>query len=83
MPLIRQGVISTSLFYNFNSKPEFLIDCYNFVGSSGSPIFVSKNNRFYLVGIQKEILIDDEIDENIGFSKCVNSDIIKEFMKSL
>lgn len=78
MPLIRQGVISTPLYMNYNNKEEFLIDIFCFNGSSGSPIFINKNDQYYLVGIERGSLKYNEI--NTGFGCCINSNIIQKFL---
>lgn len=38
-PLFRQGITSSDPAFDFCGKPEFMIDCACFPGSSGSPIF--------------------------------------------
>jgi hypothetical protein len=38
-PLFRQGITSTDPEFDFCGKPEFMIDCACFPGSSGSPVF--------------------------------------------
>lgn len=63
-PILRSGVAATHYRYDWNGRPEFLIDCACFPGSSGSPVLVSdvgqvhtkKNisigaNRIKLLGI--------------------------------
>ena len=40
LPLIRKGITATHPKYDFNGKPEFLIDAACFPGSSGSPVFL-------------------------------------------
>lgn len=63
-PISRRGVTATPAFAALNGKPDFMIDCACFPGSSGSPVFlldqgfhVDKNNdtqfgesRFGLLG---------------------------------
>lgn len=39
-PVFRSGVVATHYRYDWNGKPEFLIDCACFPGSSGSPIVI-------------------------------------------
>jgi hypothetical protein len=39
-PVFRSGVAATHYRYDWNGKPEFLIDCACFPGSSGSPVLV-------------------------------------------
>ncbi len=39
-PVFRSGVAATHYRYDWNGRPEFLIDCACFPGSSGSPVLV-------------------------------------------
>jgi hypothetical protein len=39
LPVVRKGITATPMFADYNGKPEFLIDCAIYDGSSGSPIF--------------------------------------------
>lgn len=40
MPIVRRGVTSTHLNFDYNGKKEFMIDAACFPGSSGSPVFL-------------------------------------------
>lgn len=63
LPIVRKGITATSLKYDFERTPKFLIDSAIYNGSSGSPVFIFnqgsyaiKNNlyaggRVILVGI--------------------------------
>lgn len=82
MPFIKRGVISTPLFLTYNDENDFILDCFNIEGSSGSPVFVCKKDIFYLVGIQKEIRRIDRTNENTGASVCIKSSIIRDFMEN-
>lgn len=82
MPFVKQGIVSTPLFITYNDKCDFILDCFNIEGSSGSPVFVCKKDTFYLVGIQKEICRIDRTNENTGMSVCLKSSIIKDFMEN-
>lgn len=48
-PIIRKGITSTHMKFDYNGKKEFLIDMACFPGSSGSPIFLC-NESSYTVG---------------------------------
>lgn len=57
LPIIRTGVTATSPKYDYNGRPDFLIDCACFPGSSGSPVlifdeggWVDANGNFNLKG---------------------------------
>ncbi|MGI1679914.1 MAG: serine protease [Cellvibrionaceae bacterium] len=47
LPLIRKGITSTHPKYDFNGKPEFLIDAACFPGSSGSPVFLANLGMYF------------------------------------
>lgn len=42
LPIARRGITATHPLYDFNGRPEFLIDAACFSGSSGSPVFLFK-----------------------------------------
>lgn len=48
-PIIRKGITSTHIKFDYNGKKEFLIDMACFPGSSGSPIFLC-NESSYAIG---------------------------------
>ena len=64
-PIIRKGITSTHLKFDYNGKKEFVIDAACFPGSSGSPVMLCNvggyrdkqgnlnwgNSRVYLLGI--------------------------------
>ena len=39
LPIVRKGITATRPQFDYNDKPEFLIDCACWPGSSGSPVF--------------------------------------------
>lgn len=39
LPVTRRGITASRIGLQYNGKPEFLIDCACFPGSSGSPVF--------------------------------------------
>ena len=46
LPIIRKGLTATHPLISANGKPEFLVDCACFPGSSGSPIFLYEDGNF-------------------------------------
>jgi hypothetical protein len=40
LPIVRRGITATLPYVDFEGRPEFLIDCACFPGSSGSPVFL-------------------------------------------
>lgn len=51
LPLIRRGSIASMPSVDFNGKGQVVIDAHLFHGSSGSPVFVSWDNKYALLGI--------------------------------
>lgn len=47
-PIVKSGIIATSLYNNFNGEPCFLIDAKLFPGSSGS-LVISKPHHFSII----------------------------------
>lgn len=48
VPIIRKGITATPSYYNYENKPQILIDVASFPGSSGSPVFIY--NEYYYTG---------------------------------
>lgn len=46
LPLVRKGITASSLHYDFNGTPNFVVDAAIFGGSSGSPVFLYNNGYF-------------------------------------
>jgi hypothetical protein len=44
LPILRSGVTATHPKYDYEGKPQFLIDCACFPGSSGSPVLIYDKN---------------------------------------
>lgn len=59
LPIIRRGTTATAPYVGFNGKPQFMIDCACFPGSSGSPVLL------YNVGMH----IDKDGNTNLGGSR--------------
>ncbi len=57
LPLIRKGFIASVPEIDFNGKGQFVIDAQVFQGSSGSPVFVSIDNKAVLLGVVSETMI--------------------------
>jgi hypothetical protein len=39
-PIVRKGITATNIKNDYQGKPQFLIDCACYPGSSGSPVFL-------------------------------------------
>lgn len=81
MPLIRHGIIATPLYFNYENREEFLVDILCFNGSSGSPIFINKKDRYYVVGIERSYLEYEKM--NVGLGRCINSNFIKNYLSMI
>lgn len=86
-PIVKSGITATSIHRQFDNKDEFLVDIMNFKGSSGSPVFIKKDSGYYLAGINRNSMDDNnkvvlsETNEfnmkvNIGLSVTVKADKI-------
>lgn len=80
LPIVRKGITATPLQFDFQDRPEFLVDASIFGGSSGSPVFILNNGayscprgyivgdtRMYLVGIIRAVglhILDGKIVAN-------------------
>jgi hypothetical protein len=51
LPLVRAGSIASLPSVDFNGRGQIVIDAQVFQGSSGSPLFVSYDNRYRLLGV--------------------------------
>jgi hypothetical protein len=47
LPVYRSGVLATNYRFDWNGKPEFLIDCACFPGSSGSPVLIFDLGQYH------------------------------------
>jgi len=43
-PIVRKGITASAAYIDYNGKPEFLIDCACYPGSSGSPVYIRRDN---------------------------------------
>ncbi len=47
LPLARRGVTASPPYIDFNGRPEFMIDCACFPGSSGSPVLLYNMGSYF------------------------------------
>lgn len=57
LPIVRRGITATPPYLDFEGRPDFMIDCACFPGSSGSPVILfnygaypTKNGNFVIGG---------------------------------
>ena len=46
-PIVRKGITATPAYLDFQGRNEFVIDCACFKGSSGSPVFIRRENPYF------------------------------------
>lgn len=46
-PLVRKGITASDYKLDYQNKPQFIIDCAIFPGSSGSPVFLYDNGSYF------------------------------------
>ncbi len=51
LPIVRSGVIASMPDVDFGGKGQLVIDAHIFQGSSGSPVFVSTDSQYRLLGV--------------------------------
>lgn len=79
-PIVKSGITATPLTRNYNGKKDFLTDILSYEGSSGSPIFVSRDSCYYLCGIHHS-RISDKNDISVGLGINTKSNVIIETLK--
>ena len=57
LPLIRKGWVASMPNVDFNGKGHIVIDAQIFPGSSGSPVFVSWDGKYSLLGVVSQTMI--------------------------
>jgi len=50
LPIVLRGSLASLPKYDFMQQKEFAINCSNRSGSSGSPIVLNKNSKYFLLG---------------------------------
>lgn len=79
LPLIRGGMIASPLKSKFDDKEEFLIDIECSNGSSGSPIFLQRQDEYYLAGIEYSSICYDNMPIRLG--KCINYNVLRSYLQ--
>ena len=46
LPIVRRGITATAPYVNFEGRPQFVIDCACFPGSSGSPVLLLNSGGY-------------------------------------
>ena len=73
LPIIRSGIIASALHIDYDGKGQFLIDAQVFRGSSGSPVFVTQNNQWYLIGVLYGCIFGNNPVNVVNIAECNNT----------
>lgn len=60
LPVLRRGYIASIPKVDFEGRSAFLIDAQVFPGSSGSPVFITLDGNFKIVGVVSQTMIKNE-----------------------
>ena len=60
LPILRRGYIASIPRVDFQGQPQLLIDAQVFPGSSGSPVFVTLDRKFQLLGVVTQTMIRNQ-----------------------
>ena len=93
LPLLRKGYIASIPKVDYNLAEQFVIDAQVFQGSSGSPVFVSLNDKYKLIGIISQTMIKQGklkavptvqtqigVDQILGLGIVIKSTLLKELI---
>jgi hypothetical protein len=58
-PIFRRGITATHPALDYEKRPEFMIDCACYPGSSGSPVFLYKSGAF--LGSKRETIFGEKL----------------------
>jgi hypothetical protein len=94
LPILRRGYIGSIPKVDFNDRKEFIIDAQVYPGSSGSPVFIPMNGKFFFCGVIAQTMIKNElikpvsttkelgIQQVIGLGIVIKSTLVVELIKS-
>ena len=68
LPLVRRGSLASMPNIDFNGRGELVIDAQVFPGSSGSPVFVSSEGKYRLLGVISRTMLRDTPNKASGQS---------------
>lgn len=78
-PIIKQGITATPLKKKYDKKEQFLTDILSFEGSSGSPLYIENESRYWLAGIHYASLQKENIHTGLGVN--INTNVLLDFLK--
>ena len=81
LPIFTTGTTATSLKIDYNGLPMMVINAFALPGSSGSPVFIKKNNDVKLIGIisSGNLLMENIPVDNLCYA--IKASLISEIEK--
>lgn len=88
LPLVRKGTLASMPNLDFNGKGEIVIDAQVYAGSSGSPVFISWDRTYKLLGVVSKTMrrsavveeSDEEIYPTLGLGIVVKQRHVQELI---
>lgn len=93
LPILRKGYLATLPSVDFNGMKQVLIDAQVFQGSSGSPVFVAVDGRYWLLGVVTQTMIKHEklqaipadysygVQQTIGLGIVLKTELVTELLE--
>lgn len=93
LPILRKGYLATLPSIDFNGMKQVLIDAQVFPGSSGSPVFVSVDGHYRLLGVVTQTMIKHEkvqaipadyshgVQQIIGLGIVIKTELVIELLE--
>lgn len=81
LPIFTTGTTATNINIDYNGLPIIVINAFALPGSSGSPVFIRKNNEVKLIGIisSGNLMMGNIPVDNLCYA--IKSSLIKEIEK--
>lgn len=83
LPLVNNGITTTSINYNYKDQQIFLTDTHIYNGSSGSPVFIKRDNDYFFVGINYSIQPLPEAYDKLKLVDEANKKLFKHMASSV
>lgn len=93
LPILRKGYLATLPTVDFNGLKQVVIDAQVFPGSSGSPVFVSVDGRYRLLGVVTQTMIKNAelqtmpadysygVQQTIGLGIVLKTELVEELLQ--
>ena len=87
LPLVRKGSLASIPYIDFYGNEELVIDAGAFPGSSGSPVFVSANRKYVLLGVltrtlklKRDTETRERKEDYLGLGIVLKQELVKELV---